>query len=266
MMGVAKDLERHRRADRGGSSRPGPRDRFPTAASRRSSGVSSDDLRISATARGARQLDSILVDVARHLACQPPRSLLDLGCGMGGLTSHVGRALRIGQLFGADYDPAHAEAAKGNGVQVSVLDLNAEPVPLPDGAVGMVSSFGLLAYLSLYDNALSETVRVLEPGGWFLLSMPNLGSYANRLRLLLGRQPDAVEVSAALHPARTQAPMLHSATLRCMRGLLRRYGFTVTAEWGFTPDSRRHRLGFLDPLFRPFPSLSRRFIVLARKS
>jgi hypothetical protein len=60
--------------------------------------------------------------------------------------------------------------------------------------------------------------------------------------------------------------MLHSATLRCMRDLLRRYGFTVTAEWGFTPDSRRHRLGFLDPVLRPFPSLSRRFVILARKN
>jgi SAM-dependent methyltransferase len=264
-MSVARDLEMQAAAS-GSTSRPGPLNGSTgTAGASSASDVGSEDLRISATARAARQLDSILEDVARRVAPQPPKSLLDLGCGMGGLTCHVGRALGIHELFGADYDPVHAEAAGRNGVQASVLDLNAEPVPLPDARVGMVTCFGVLAYLPLYDNALSEAARVLEPGGWFLFSMPNLGSYTNRVRLLFGRQPDAVDVSAALHPRRTQAPMLHSATLRCMRGLLGRYGFSVTAEWGFSPDSGRHRLGFLDPVVRPFPSLSRRFVILARK-
>jgi SAM-dependent methyltransferase len=264
-MSVAGNIERQAAGASGSASRTGPlHGSMSTAGPVEASDVSSEDLRISATARGARHLDAILKSVARRVAPKPPKSLLDLGCGMGGLTRHVGRALGVDELFGADYDPVHAEAARRNGVQALVLDLNAESVPLPDDRVGMVTSFGVLAYLPLYDNALSEAARVLEPGGWFLFSMPNLGSYGNRLRLLLGRQPDAVDVSAVLHPHRTQAPMLHSATLRYMRELLGCYGFSVTAEWGFSPDSGRHRLGFLDPVVRPFPSLCRRFVILAR--
>jgi SAM-dependent methyltransferase len=219
------------------------------------------DLHISATARGVVQLDRFLTGLARRAASRPPGSLLDLGCAMGGLTGHIGRRLGISELIGVDVDPQRVEVAAQRGVRAHVVDLNSQHVPLDDASVDLVTCFGVLAYLRLYDNVLTETGRVLRPGGWFLLSMPNLASYPNRLRLLLGRQPEAVEVS---HGRRE--PQLHSATLHCMTEVLTGFGFEVVSVAGFSPDSARHRLGMVDPLVRRFPSLSRRFVILARNS
>jgi SAM-dependent methyltransferase len=87
------------------------------------------------------------------------------------------------------------KAAGSRGVRPLLLDLNHDPLPLEDGSVRVVTCFGVLAYLSLYDNVLSEASRVLAAEGWLLLSMPNLGSYTNRLSLLFGGQPHGVAVS-----------------------------------------------------------------------
>ena len=103
-------------------------------------------------------------------------------------------------------------------------------------------SFADLAYLSLYDNVLTEASRVLDGEGWLLLSMPNLGSYTNRLSLLFGGQPHGVAVSRHReagkirrhHGDSTSAnmpPLLHSATLRCMREVLDDFGFDGQVVW-----------------------------------
>src|SRR2546428_13393740 len=52
----------------------------------------------SAQARALGDLDRMLDELARR--APPPRPLLDLGCGMGGLPAHVGPRLRISERFG----------------------------------------------------------------------------------------------------------------------------------------------------------------------
>ncbi len=131
----------------------------------------------------------------------------------------------------------------------------------------------MLAYLSLYDTVMGEAARVLEDGGWFLFSMPNLASHQNRLAMLFGYQPSQVDVSSpfrgvgTLHkrPLNRQGmpPLLHAATLRCMKELLDLYGFDVEMVRGFSP--RPFRNPALRRAASHFPALSRRFLILARK-
>ena len=136
-----------------------------------------------------------------------------------------------------------------------------------------MTCFGVLPYLSLYDQTLSETARVLKPGGWFLFSMPNLASHQNRLAFLLGYQPSQVDVSSPFRGAGTlrksalnrqgMPPLLHAATLRCMKELLDCYGFDIEIVRGFSP--RPFPIGPLRRAASHFPGLSRRFLILARK-
>jgi hypothetical protein len=58
-------------------------------------------------------------------------------------------------------------------------------------------------------------------------------------------------------------PLLHGATLRCMRELLGDYGFETEMVRGFAPGPRRRPV--VDGIASCFPSLSRRFLILARK-
>jgi SAM-dependent methyltransferase len=235
--------------------------------------VTAADRGISAQARSMPDLDRVLDGLVRR---DPVRqgALLDLGCGLGGVANHIAGRLGLTDLFGVDLDAERLKAAAARGLRPLLLDLNEDALPLAAGSVRMVTCFGVLAYLTLYDNVLSETSRVLEDGGWLLLSMPNLGSYTNRLSLLLGYQPHSVAVSrhrqaGTIRRSRDETtsanmpPLLHGATLRCLRELLDDYGFDTEIVRGFAPGPRRRAV--LDGVMSRLPSLSRRFLILARK-
>jgi SAM-dependent methyltransferase len=235
--------------------------------------VTAADKGISAQARSVTDLDRVLDRLAKRDSVQGG-TLLDLGCGMGGLANHTGARLGLTELIGVDLDAERLKAAAARGVRPLLLDLNDEGLPLASGSVEVVTCFGLLAYLTLYDNTLSEAARVLDDGGWLIMSMPNLGSYGNRLALLFGYQPHAVAVSQHRQAGtigrhrdpKTSAnmpPLLHGATLRCMRELLGDYGFETEMVRGFAPGPRRRTV--VDGVASCFPSLSRRFLILARK-
>ncbi|HVW34615.1 MAG TPA: class I SAM-dependent methyltransferase [Acidimicrobiia bacterium] len=251
-------------------TRPLPDHRLPFAGA---GDVTDEDRGISALARSLPDLDRVVNGLVRR----DPRqggALLDLGCGMGGLAVHIGGRLGATELVGVDVDAERLKAAAARGVRPLLLDLNADELPLAAGSVRIVTCFGLLAYLHLYDHALAESARVLEDGGWLLLSMPNLGSYSNRISLLLGYQPHAVAVSRHRQAGNigrrrddatsaNMPPLLHGATLRCIREVLDDYGFDTVVARGTVPGDKRRPV--LDHALRWMPGLSRRFLVLARK-
>jgi SAM-dependent methyltransferase len=234
--------------------------------------VDDDDLGISAQARAMPDLDRMLDQLDRR-AVRPVKVLLDVGCGMGALTVRMGRRLGSDRLIGVDCDLDRLEVATRRGIETHVVDLDSGTIPIASESVGLVTCFGVLAYLALYDQVFSEAARVLEDDGWFLFSMPNLASHQNRLAMLLGYQPSQVDVSSSFRGAGTlrkrplnrqgMPPLLHAATLRCMKELLDRYGFDVEVARGFSPRP------FHNPALRRaashFPALSRRFLILARK-
>jgi SAM-dependent methyltransferase len=237
--------------------------------------VTEADRRISATARAVGQLDRVLAALAQRSAARPPRSLLDLGCGMGGLTCHVAHRLGIPEMIGVDADQERLEATARRGIRTFQVDLNHDRVPIDDRTVGLVTSFGVLPYLDTYDNTIREATRVLEDEGWLLVSMSNLASYDNRLALLLGFQPHEVQVSrdrpagtlrrSKREPPPGRPPQLHAATLRCMSELLRTAGFDIVLTRGLSPAPVPAALRTLDALATVSPSWSRRFVILARK-
>ena len=234
--------------------------------------VDQNDLSISAQARAMPDLDGMLDQLARR-PDRPIDGLLDIGCGMGALTTRIGSRLGIDRLIGVDCDLDRLGAAAGRGIETHALDLERDAIPVPSGSVQLVTCFGVLAYLALYDQVLAETARVLDDGGFFLFSMPNLASHQNRLAILFGYQPSQVDVSSPYRGAGTlhrkalnrqgMPPLLHAATLRCMKELLDAYGFDVEIVRGFSP--RPFRNATLRRIASHLPSLSRRFLILARK-
>ena len=199
--------------------------------------------------------------------------LLDVGSGMGALTVRIGHRLGIERLIGIDCDVDRLGAAAERGIETYAVDLEHDAVPVDSGSVGLVTCFGVLAYLSLYDQVLAEAARVLEDGGHFLFSMPNLASHQSRLAIMFGYQPSQVDVSSPFRAAGTlhrkglnrqgMPPLLHAATLRCMKELLDDYGFDVERVRGFSPRPFHNRV--LRWAASHLPSLSRRFLILARK-
>jgi len=197
--------------------------------------------------------------------------MLDLGCGYGGLTKYVASNLKIPDVYGVDIDDGRLEQARLKGIHTCNLDLNKARLPFPDGFFDLVTSFGALEHLVYFDNQLTESFRVLGNGRYLIVAMPNLASYVNRIALLLGYQPRDIEISRELSPG--ILPLyphgflghIHSATLLAIKQMLNHYGFHIIKVTSSSPYQTNKLLKVMDRLFSLWPSLGRRFIILAKK-
>lgn len=120
--------------------------------------------------------------------------LLDVGCWDGAQTEKRAEALNARRLLGIEIFEGPATAAAGRGIEVARIDLESERFPWPDESVDVVVCNQVLEHLKNIWLPMSEMHRVLRPGGYAVLSVPNLASLHNRVLLALGRQPTSIRV------------------------------------------------------------------------
>jgi len=112
-------------------------------------------------------------DVLTELEGLRPESLLDVGCGTGALLEAVAAALPGGRLYGVDLSVqmvAIAQRCLGEAAVITVADADAETLPLPDGAVDVVTCVDSFHHYPHPDAALLEIRRVIRPGGSLILA------------------------------------------------------------------------------------------------
>jgi len=201
--------------------------------------------------------------------------MVDLGCGYGGLTECIASYFQVREAYGVDMDGERLLLAGKRGIKIYALNLEHDLLPFDGGSIDLVTSFGVLEHLTYYDNLISEASRVLTRGGYFLMSMPNLASYVNRIALLFGYQPRIVELSSKgafgvlpLYRNRGSNGHIRTATLRAMRELLHHYKLEYVRGRGFAGPAFPYLMpssNIVDKALHRFPSLSRRFILLAAR-
>jgi SAM-dependent methyltransferase len=111
------------------------------------------------------------------------RKVLDLGCANGFLGTQIKK--RNNEVYGVEVNAAAAARAKTAGLFVRQADLN-EGIPFENRSFDVV--FGAHIFEYVYDSRklIEECARVLRPGGIMLLTVHNLNSLQNRLRVLSG--------------------------------------------------------------------------------
>jgi SAM-dependent methyltransferase len=126
------------------------------------------------------------VELFRRYVGGPGRRVLDLGCRYGALTREYAAG---NDVVGVDVDrEALAEAAK-LGIETRWADVD-EPLPFEDGSFDVVAAGELLEHVRDPARLVAEAERLLRPGGTFVGSVPNAFRVKNRLRFLLGRNPE----------------------------------------------------------------------------
>jgi 2-polyprenyl-3-methyl-5-hydroxy-6-metoxy-1,4-benzoquinol methylase len=126
----------------------------------------------------------------------------------------------------------------------------------------------LIEHLVDTDTALDEAFRVLKPGGWLLLSTPNLAAWYNRGLLALGVQPVFSEVSLRGvygRPGKQVAGHLHMFTKRALVQLLAARGFAGITVAGARYHDVPRPLRPLDRAFCAWPAAASILLVRARK-
>lgn len=121
--------------------------------------------------------------------------LLDVGCGAGEITMRMGESISTDEMSGIEFDAKRARKAKQKGINVCLGDLNSS-FPFKSDFFDVIISRQVIEHLVNVDNFAKEIYRVLKPGGYAVVSTPNLSSWPNVLSLILGYQPFSSQLSS----------------------------------------------------------------------
>jgi 2-polyprenyl-3-methyl-5-hydroxy-6-metoxy-1,4-benzoquinol methylase len=101
--------------------------------------------------------------------------ILDLGCGMGGLSVALSRAGAIVTALdpNADYCEITRLRAARYGLDLTIINSTGERLPLDDGSFDVVVCYDVLEHADSPDDLLREINRVLVPGGKAFLTITN---------------------------------------------------------------------------------------------
>jgi SAM-dependent methyltransferase len=129
--------------------------------------------------------------------------ILDIGCGHGTDLQNIsdaGSAFLAGKaihLHGIENHPPYVRECRERGIRTYSLDVEHDIYPLPDAKCDVVIANQVIEHTKEIFWVFSEAVRVLKPGGVFIVGVPNLASLHNRLLLLCGLQPTAQQSLSA---------------------------------------------------------------------
>ncbi|MBP1474670.1 methyltransferase domain-containing protein [Frateuria sp. MAH-13] len=129
--------------------------------------------------------------IGRRFGSLKGRALLDVACGTGEwlawLHQHGARS-----VTGIDLSEKAIQACRQRLPQGEFYCCPAEELPFPSGAFDIVTCMGSLEHFLDKLAALKEMRRVLKPGGFIVLLVPNAGFLTRRLGLYGGTQQQAI--------------------------------------------------------------------------
>ena len=114
-------------------------------------------------------------------------NVLEVDCGPGVLAKRMQE--RGAQVTGTDLSRVAVERAQAKGVPAQQVDLDTQPLPFADGTFDTVVSNSMIEHRFFPERSLDECVRVLRPGGKFIVCLPNTAHWLCRWWLLTGRFP-----------------------------------------------------------------------------
>jgi 2-polyprenyl-3-methyl-5-hydroxy-6-metoxy-1,4-benzoquinol methylase len=139
---------------------------------------------------GGISADPIYRAVAATLAARHPSggTLLDIGCGTGGLWEYVSHLFE--RYVGADVLLHEGFPA---GVEFCPVDLDTGAVPMPDGSADVVAAVETVEHLENPRAFFRELVRLVRPGGLVVVTTPNQLSLLSKLTLVCKNQFNAFQ-------------------------------------------------------------------------
>lgn len=161
-------------------------------------------------------------DVAMDFLASLPHfdRFLDVGCGDLRFLERL--AGRVRERFGVDISPYQSWNAHPE-VGTSVVDLDRAKLPFEDSWFDGVSMLMVLEHVFDPFHAVREISRVLRPGGYFVMNVPNIAYIRHRIRLLFGALP-ITSSSDSFENGSWDGFHLHNFTLKSLKWLMERHG------------------------------------------
>ena len=114
-----------------------------------------------------------------------PQAILDVGCGTGRLLREAHRRWPQTELIGVDLSEGMIKQARLLAPYAAFLVSSAEDLPMPSESVDLVVSTMSFHHWNDQAQGIRQIVRVLRPGGRFLLADPAAPRWTRRIGLTL---------------------------------------------------------------------------------
>jgi 2-polyprenyl-3-methyl-5-hydroxy-6-metoxy-1,4-benzoquinol methylase len=187
---------------------------------------------------------------------RPGGWLLDVGCWDGSFLTHV--LNRPERVVGVDVAHAALRSAQARG-HITVRAQVERGLPFADGTFATVVAAEIIEHVFDTQAVIDELARVTEPGGWLVITTPNLVALSGRAQILLGRSPHNIE----FHAAPGTSGHIRYFTFDTLEYLLRNAGLTPLGRW--TNAAHFSVLGSSELIGRLVPGLGHTLISIARR-
>jgi methionine biosynthesis protein MetW len=114
-------------------------------------------------------------------------NVLEVDCGPGVLAKMMQE--RGAQVIGTDLSIVAVERARAKGIVAQQVDVDTEPLPFDDASFDTVVSNSMIEHRFFPERSFDECMRVLKPGGRFIVCLPNIAHWLCRCWILTGRFP-----------------------------------------------------------------------------
>jgi methionine biosynthesis protein MetW len=122
----------------------------------------------------------------------PESKVVDLGCGKGDFTLKVKEAVNCHQIYGVDVWEEGLFESGNKGIKAQKMDLNSKLL-IPDESFDVVVTNQVIEHLFYPSKFIQEIYRILNKGGYAIISTENLASWDNIVCLLFGYTPFSMQ-------------------------------------------------------------------------
>jgi ubiquinone/menaquinone biosynthesis C-methylase UbiE len=122
-----------------------------------------------------------------HLDC-----VAEIGCRNGKQAAYYQQQAGIQEMHGFEIGSAPLELASQRGILTHVWISGVSACPVEDNFFDAIIAGDIIEHLVDTDVFLEELSRVVRPGGYILITTPNLAWWWNRMRFLFGQVPSGM--------------------------------------------------------------------------